>query len=338
MRAFAHGEGVGGGLAQSESVPHGPMVYQVPVLGVEALILRYALAAHLPHLPVGLPVQRQHATAHQRLHRLGPHAAVSRGKGHMAVIGGLAHGHLELHTQAADEVAVHVAVEHKRMHHPDFLAARIEIEADGEGQPQTAILTGIAPFEPDHGPHVADALHDGPLHPSFIAGKAQGLAALSRRTVLRGAQQSGRTAHLAPLQAKAVHQTVALLGDAGLQCSSGYYIRGRGLVHAHRRRGAGTALGPLPQRLETHRPGIGRNHGGHTGPLDRPVGPIGQRPTVRGDGRAVSPPEADAPAGLQLPFEEGYAQTHRTVHRRAVAHPMQFSRHRLLAINSRGAP
>ena len=135
MGAFADGEGIRHRLAQPETVPRGPMVHQAPVLGIEPFIRGDTLTAHLPCLPVRLPVQRQHPPPDQRLHGFGPHAAFRRGEGHMAVVRRLPHGYLEPYAQAPDKITVHIAVEHESMHHLDLLAARIEIETHRKGQP-----------------------------------------------------------------------------------------------------------------------------------------------------------------------------------------------------------
>ena len=79
--------------------------------------------------------QHQHTTADERLNRFAPHTAVGGGKGYMAVIEGLAHGHVETYAERTDIVGILVAVVEHRIYHLDLGSRAIEIEADEEWQP-----------------------------------------------------------------------------------------------------------------------------------------------------------------------------------------------------------
>ena len=269
MRTFTDRKSVGRRLAQTETVPHRPMVEKTTVLGIELLIGRYAFATHLPPLPTFVPVQCQDAPPVQRLHRFRPYPAIGCSKGHVAVVSRLAHGNLETDTQATDEVTVHVAVEHKGMYHLDLFAPGIKIKAYGERKPFSSRgIVRITAFYPHQCSDIPRTFHRDAFHLSAIVGKMQYRLSFSRRTVLRGAQQSSLSAYRSPFATEAVEQTTAPFGNISLHLACGHPEERACLVHPYFCPGTVFRFMLFSGGLETDALRLSGHHRSHSEPLD----------------------------------------------------------------------
>ena len=129
--ALDDGESVGIGLDELEVVPDG-VLGKGRAAGGARRFLRDAASAGLQ--------------------RFRPEAAVGTCKADGAVHGLVAHGDVDLETEAADEVLLLVAVEDDGVDDADGGLAAEEVEAHGEGEP-LALRHGTAvhAFDPDHG-------------------------------------------------------------------------------------------------------------------------------------------------------------------------------------------
>ena len=337
MRTFTDRKSVGRRLAQPETVPHRPTVEKMTVLGIELLIGRYASATHLPRLPILFPIQRQHATAHQRLHRFRPYPTIGRGESYVTIVNGLAHGNLETDAQTTDEIVIHVTIEHKSMYHLDLFAPGIKIKAYGERKPfPPRDIVRIAAFRPHQCPDIPGTFHRDAFHLPPIAGEMQYRLSFCRRTVLRGAQQGGLSAYRLPSVAEAVKQATTQFGNISLNLSGGHPKERGCLVHPHLCPGTVLFYWFLRSGFKTDVFRFFRYHGGHSGPFDRTVRPVSQRPTVRRDVRPVPVFQHHTAIGLQFPLQERNAQTDRTVRRRPRTDPTQIARNLVFTIKSHG--
>ena len=207
------------GLAQTIRAPRCPVAQQVAPFRVECRRLGYALACHLVEFKLRVVVKD--SAARQGLDALGPHALVCR-KCNVAIIKLFAHGNDEPHPKCADEVIVLVAVEDKRVNHLHLLAALIEIQAYGEGQPLATAACVVA-VDAYRGAHLPLALNVCRVDNAAVVVELQAAGLFVVGLVLRGADEVALLGDSHAVEHKAVDEAIATWRDVGLQRPGVYH-------------------------------------------------------------------------------------------------------------------
>src|SRR6187401_2152631 len=268
-RAFADGERVGIGLEQRPVAESGYVLLQVRHRRSER---RHGQAFHLrlARFDAGVaPQPRENAHGHAE------HAVVIADETYVTVVELGVHGHREAQADAPDEVLVLVAVEDDGVQHAHRVTAGVEIQPQRERQPGARAARMFA-FDLDDGAHRPALFErhffDGALEAFLFDHRriAAGRAVLARQHEFSVAQYLAVVAHQYgdDVRTSAVH---AAFQNAGVDLD-GIGALGDGERFRRLRRAAlrhdfeGTVAAGLArcQRMG--------------GPLERAVGPEGERP------------------------------------------------------------
>src|SRR5690606_1233412 len=257
--ALAQQVAVGGELVEGVVVPGGDEVEAAGHLGVADGAARAARHLGAPDLLAGVAAQ-----AGQAAHRLGEEAA-GPGQPDVPVVRLVPHHHAGAQAQPGEEVAAGVAVPDEAVHDPHVLGARVEVQADGEGQP--VAVPALRPDDRADGPVLLDG---DALDPAGGPLAVYGAALVGGGPVLAQADQADVAEDLPAVAGGGADQRLPRVLD---RPGDGPGAHGEPPVLAgdgDGRRGRG---GLLP-RVEPVRAVAGR-YGGVGGPLDRAVRPGG---------------------------------------------------------------
>ena len=258
--ALEDGEAVGVGLDELEVVPDGVLGKRRAAGEGLAGLLRGAAAAGLE--------------------RLGPETAVRAGETDGAVAGLVAHGHVELEAEAANEVLVLVAIEDDGVDDADGSLASVEVETHGEGQPLT-MRDGAAmlAFDLDDG---ADGtlLLDGDVRDGADVALAAGrVFRVVRGAALQNADELADTGDGLAGDAHRGDEVGAGERDGALERTG---VDEDLLAVVPDGEGGADRSRAGEQRERALKSG-GEN-AGEAGPLDGAVGPVGERPGLEWEG------------------------------------------------------
>lgn len=281
LGALAHGEAVGGELGERVVAPLGDVLEPggdplVPGGGVGQLLAR---VLGLLHGDTGVAAQPGDA-----LDGFAQQTGALTADADVAVVGLVAHRDGEPHPEPADEVAAGLAgllgaVVGDGVHHTEGVGARVEVEADRERQPTPVALAVLAVDLDDRADRARlldGDLGDGPLEAlgpdrALVLVLDLGLADQDQLTVLgdlrgpAGDRLDERGARLADLR-----------GDD----TRGDGDRAAALVDGDLLVRYGGLTGRQGQLAVARTDGVG-------GPLERSVGPVGDRPGLHRHGLAV---------------------------------------------------
>jgi len=191
--------------------------------------------------------------------------------------------HGERHAQTFDEILLRVAVPDNSVNHADGFLARVEVEADGEGQPRPGRGGGLMDaFDLNHGAdrtallkrHGLD-LADEILLTKHLPGGIFG-------TVFERGDELAVLRDGPAADGQRLEEVGTLLEDAAAQ-GSGVDFDGGG-IRGGLDRGGGSGCGSGRQLERTG--GLGRGADGVAGPHERAVRPVGQGPGLDGHGPA----------------------------------------------------
>jgi len=133
---------------------------------------------------------------------VGAGAAAGAGEAHGAVQGLVAHGNVDLETEAAHEVLLLVAVEDDGVDEADGGLAAVEVEPHGEGQPLALRhCATMQTFDPDHGADWARLLHGDVLNIAEVAFAAWGIFGVVVRAALQDADELAGAGDILPAHA-----------------------------------------------------------------------------------------------------------------------------------------
>src|SRR4051794_9149164 len=281
LGALAQSEAVGGELGKCVVAPLGDVLEPggdplVPGGGVGQLLAR---VLGLLHGDAGVAAQTGDA-----LDGLAQQTAALTADANVPVVGLVAHRHGEADTEAADEVAARLAgllgaVVGDGVHHAERVGARVEVEADRERQPTAVTLTVLAVDLDDRadGARLLDGdLGDGPLEAlgpdrALVLVLDLGLADQHEPPVLGDLRRPA---------GDRLDERGARLADLGGDDPGGDGDRAAALVDGDLLVGYGGVTGAQRQLAVARTDRVGR-------PLERAVGPVGDRPGLDRHGLAV---------------------------------------------------
>ncbi len=230
----------------------------------------------------------------------------------------VAQGHGRANAESADEVLGFVPVEDEAVHQTHGVAARVEVEPHGEGQPLPP-AAAVAPIQPNHGANRALLLDGDRGHEAFEALLRQACALGQLGLVLAQGDQPNVSEELTPVPGGRPDQRGAAARKAPTQSVGDDLHSLVGLPHADgpgRRRGPARVYRQLGGRGARPRPdGVGR-------PLERAVRPVGERPGLQRNGTAVRSGRGESPIAAVMTLRPRHAPGLALVpHRRSAVEP-----------------
>ena len=236
---------------------------------------------------------------------LGPEAGAFADEADVAVVDFVGHGDIETESEGLDEVGLLIAVVDESMDYAGGIAASVEIESDGEGQPGAAGVGAVETVELDDGADGAALLDDGGFGDALEIFDGGGFARFVAWLVLAHADEAAVGGDGLAAALEGGEEEVALLGyDAA--GDSGIYGDGYGVF------GDGERVGWSDAGAFGVGDGIGDFDVGWNrlaGPLDGAVGPGSGGPGLGGDGGAARGEEVDVFAWAEGALWPGEAES-----------------------------